>query len=108
MRDRAAETFIVVCLLTFCAMVAITYNPARSHDIYHDWKTESGVSCCNDQDCAPVRAQFVDDHWEIWHGNVWRIVPDRAVRPIKSPDGRSHACVFMGNILCFVPGEVRS
>lgn len=81
---------------------------ARSHDIYHDWKTESGVSCCNDQDCAPVRAQFVDDHWEIWHGNVWRIVPDRAVRPIKSPDGRSHACVFMGNILCFVPGEVRS
>lgn len=89
-------------------MTAILVAEARAHDIYHDWKTESGVSCCDDKDCRPVRATYVDDHWEIWHEGKWQSVPSRAVRPIKSPDGRSHACIIGTYILCFVPGEVRS
>lgn len=110
-RDGQYDGFWGAIIFVLGAALILWLNGARvvwAHDIYHDWKTESGVSCCDDKDCRPVRAQYNEDHWEYWDKGEWQYVPARAVRPITSPDGRSHVCEIGGIVLCFVPGEVRS
>lgn len=91
---------------------------ARAHDIYGDWKAASGASCCSERkekdghvtgDCRPVRAiQDMNGNWIAFEGGQEYPIPEHAVRPIKSPDGRSHLCEMHGHVFCFVPGEVRS
>jgi hypothetical protein len=92
--------------------------PANAHDIYHGWTAWDGGSCCSERkekdghvtgDCRPARAvQDMEGNWIAYSdGREYRI-PPQAVRPIKSPDGRSHICEMHGHIFCFVPGEVRS
>jgi hypothetical protein len=50
----------------------------------------------------------MDGNWTAYErGKEYRI-PPQAIRPIQSPDGRSHLCEMHGHIFCFVPGEVRS
>ena len=95
--------------LTIILGLLVNALPAHSHDIYHDWKTRTGVSCCNQTDCAPAT---------MWRDNEGRLiarqngqtysVPEHSVLPIPSPDGRSHLCVIGGYPICAVIGEVRS
>ena len=99
----------IVGLLVWAVFVFKT-APARAHDIYHDWKIPgTTTSCCNDQDCGPTRARVHVDgnYWEVWHNGEWLAVPPYAVLDMKSPDGRSHACVIGRTPVCFVPGEIR-
>ena len=99
MRWIAAALGIALCFLTY---------RATAHGPYNDWKTRGGVSCCNDNDCAPATAwQDLEGNWFVrQHGQVYP-VPPVAVLPIPSPDGRSHACILGGHVICLVPGEVR-
>ncbi len=80
------------------------------HNTYKTWKTPTGESCCNDQDCMPI------DHIEVVRdgkligfkvhivivtpgGRVfdkWWDVPNSAVRPYNSPDYGAHACYKIG------------
>jgi hypothetical protein len=104
---------IILWASTFLAV------PAQAHDQYKDWKAWDGGSCCSERvehpnghvtgDCRPVRAtQDMDGNWIAYErGKEYRI-PPQAIRPIQSPDGRSHLCEMHGHIFCFVPGEVRS
>ncbi len=81
---------------------------AHSHDPYTEWKTRNGISCCHGRDCAPATAELDDNgNWIARQNGQTYFVPPHAVLPIQSPDGRSHACVIGGNVICFVPGEVR-
>ena len=84
--------------------------PAIAHDAYHDWKIPgTPTSCCNDKDCGPTRARAtLNGQWEVWHEGRWLAVPDKAMLPFPSPDGRSHACIIGSVVLYFTPGEVRS
>lgn len=94
--------------LALLAVLLLTV-PASAHSPYEDWKTRNGVSCCNDQDCSPVTAWMDQDGtWRARVNGRTYEVPAAAVLPIKSPDGRSHACIIMDTVICFVPGEVRS
>jgi len=91
------------------ATVAMVFWPARAHDIYMDWKTKSGVSCCHDRDCAPA-TMSADDEGRLFarqNGQTY-FVPKDAILPIPSPDGRSHLCVISGTPICAVVGEPRS
>lgn len=89
-------------------LMAIAFRPAHPHDIYSDWKTREGWSCCHEHDCAPATAwQDTEGHWFTrQNGATYTVAPD-AVLPIQSPDGRSHACIRGGRVICLVPGEVR-
>ena len=80
-------------------------GPAIAHDQYHDWKIPgTTTSCCNDQDCKPVRARAnIDGVWQVWHEGRWLDVQPRSILSIPSPDGRSHACIIGSVVLCFVP-----
>lgn len=91
-------------------LVVLAAFLARAHDQYHDWKIPgTTTSCCDNRDCGPTRARVANDgeYWEVLHDGVWLPVMPRAMLPFPSPDGRSHACVIGGNVLCFVPGEIR-
>jgi len=81
---------------------------AFAHDPYTDWKTRHGMSCCNQNDCAPTTAwQDMEGNWFVRSAGVTHPVDPLAILPIPSPDGRSHACILGGRVICFVPGEVR-
>ena len=81
---------------------------AFAHDPYTNWKTRNGISCCHGRDCDPATAwQDMDGNWFVRHRGTTYSVPAHAHIPIPSPDGRSHACVIGGTVICFVPGEVR-
>lgn len=104
--------------LALMLAIAAAPRPARGHDIYKDWTSWDGGSCCSERkehdghvtgDCRPVRAvQDLDGNWVALEGGRRYPIPAQAIRPIKSPDGRSHLCEMHGHVFCFVPGEVRS
>ena len=84
-------------------------RPARAHEPYGGWvNPTTGASCCNDQDCHPVRSYLGDDgvHYVFLSGR-WKPVPAARVLKIPSPDGNSHVCdnVMTDEIYCFVAGQ---
>lgn len=84
---------------------------AEMHDVYKGWNDRRGFSCCDKNDCRPVRADAdIEGRWRAWVNGRWAPVPADTVLPIQSPDGRSHICWSPGALepRCFVPGEPRS
>lgn len=88
-----------------CSLGAYGCGHAENHEKYQGWNerpmlrdghpTKDG-SCCNGQDCRPVRADpQPDGSWRIWipEWRVWVPVPRDAVGVAdRFHDGRSHAC----------------
>ena len=91
---------------------------------YQNWQIPSsgwnngkrGGSCCNRTDCRPVvnmrrggggtQVQMQERDGSLSH---WYTVPDdrwedQQPDPRESPDGRSHACVRTGIVICAVRG----
>ena len=100
-RSLCAAIALMLALSGLCATSA-------AHDIYGDWKTRNGISCCHGRDCAPATAwQDMEGNWFTRRDGQTYSVPAHTVLPIPSPDGRSHACIIGGTVICFVPGEVR-
>jgi len=111
------RVFVAVMAIALLPLLAIfvlwlASRPAQAHDPYTKWLDRRGFSCCDQRDCAPVRADLTPTGWRVWMNGRWEPVPSDAVLDIPSPDGRSHACVAsaMGffRIRCFVAGEPRS
>jgi hypothetical protein len=100
------------------------------HHQYHDsdyrhWKQPgTDVSCCSDQDCAPVRAELREGRWWALRRNEWYDVQDDQGRGqwlvlrngewIPVPDDKiiwvsnptvegAHLCYANGKVVCFVP-----
>lgn len=93
------------CILILLLLVS---GHSLAHDAYTDWKTKDGWSCCSNHDCAVATAwQDNEGNWFARQNGVTYTVAPDAVRPIQSPDGRSHACIHDGKVICLVPGEVR-
>lgn len=115
------KTITLIIVVSYAVWVAGKSWPAlgqphaQYHSTYENWKMENGNSCCNDQDCdgvgnprSPAEAwRFGADGYELrMRGSRdWIKVPPAAVRPYTSPDGNAHACIWHGNILCFVVGS---
>lgn len=103
-----------------CEYGAFGCGHAEQHHQYQEWKPSTGKgSCCNGQDCRPVRARVEDDgSWSVWIPEFrrWVAVPAFAVgEPDRFGDGRSHLCstrplpalpVF--HIFCFSPTGAKS
>jgi len=105
----AAGRPALIAGVVLLALAALSIGPALAHDPYADWKTRNGVSCCHNRDCAPATAwPNGDGSWTARQNGRTYFVPDTSVLALKSPDGRSHACVIGGTVICFVPGETRS
>lgn len=103
-----------------CELGAFGCGHQEQHHQYQQWKPKSGKgSCCNGDDCRPVRARLEDDgSWSVWIPEFrrWLPVPAFAVGdPDRFGDGRSHVCsskpappsqVF--HIYCFSPTGSKS
>jgi hypothetical protein len=88
---------------TFLVFYFALHPSGRTHDFYGTWMRNDGKgSCCNNQDCAPAVAERRGAHWYVSHHGSWLQVPETAVIRQRSPDGRAHACIMNGNVLCFV------
>ena len=114
---------------TFFAITAAVASEAEEigHHHYHDsdyrhWKQPgTDISCCSDQDCAPVRAEQRQGQWfalrrSEWFDAVdemgraivqwseWIAVPDEKIIRVPNPAVESgHLCYSMGKVICFVP-----
>ena len=105
---------------TDCEYGAFGCGHAEQHHEYLEWKPTTGKgSCCNGEDCRPVKARVEDDgSWSVWIPEFrrWVPVPAFAVgEPDRFGDGRSHVCstkpvaalpVF--HIFCFSPTGSKS
>lgn len=103
--SRIIFTAILAMLIIASAMMglAILMGAARAHEWYPR-------ECCGDQDCAPVDAvtfaasdtgklpvMVVSTKWGTK-------AVDEFTRRYDSKDGRLHACIFNGRVLClFLP-----
>lgn len=102
-----------------CEYGAFGCGHQEQHHLYQGWKTKQNGSCCNGDDCRPVRARVEwDGSWSVWIPEFrrWVPVPAFAVgEPDRFGDGRSHVCssrpvvglpVF--HIHCFSPTGSKS
>ena len=103
-----------------CEYGAFGCGHAEQHHQYLEWKPHTGKgSCCNGDDCRPVKARSEDDgSWSVWIPEFrrWVPVPAFAVgEPDRFGDGRSHVCstkpvptVPVFHIFCFSPTGSKS
>lgn len=118
------------------AILLTTMNAAlpkaedTGHHQFHDshyrhWKQPgTDISCCADQDCAPVAAEFRQGRWfalrqaewfappdELGPGDwlplrqsEWVPVPEERIIRVPNPSVESaHLCYSRGMVICFVP-----
>jgi len=118
----------VVFLLYF--WLALGYQARAQHthegevgEFYKTWKQPDlflGLriaSCCGNADCRPIlafrKSQNPYATWEVEVQDLnerqtqWYMVPNRIWEdaqndPRESPDGRGHACINQGRVICAV------
>jgi hypothetical protein len=120
--------------LTAVLLASTVAVPSKAEEIdhhrYHDsdyrhWKQPgTDISCCSDQDCAPVRAELRQGQWfalrqSEWFAapdyldigrwlplrrQEWIPVPDEKIIRERNPSGEDgHLCYSSGKVICFVP-----
>ena len=100
------------------------------HDThYRHWKQPgTEFTCCSDQDCAPVTAEFRQGQWfalrqaefilplSRWaqgqwlplRRSEWIVVPEERIIRVPNPSIEgAHLCYSSGKVLCFVPPNTR-
>jgi hypothetical protein len=98
---------VVVVVIVLVAILKTTsaHGHAGDDDLsawYRSLQTPSGASCCNMTDCSPVEAEIRGDHWEAKIDGEWRMVPPEVILKRENMDGRPIACVFRGELRCFI------
>lgn len=103
-----------------CDLGAFGCGHAEQHDQYKGWERKHGKgSCCNGDDCRPVRARLEEDGtWSVWIPEFrrWIGMPAFAVgEPDRFGDGRNHVCTSKPSpyfpsfhIFCFSPTGSKS
>ena len=122
--DRA---FMFGCLLIVVIGVVLFSIPVKAHEgqhkdghsVLHHWYKQlmrpdaPHSSCCNDQDCRPTQARWVNDHWEAQKDGRWVSIPNYKVNREESFDSQAHICAPPTNyqsyhkdfVFCFIkPG----
>ena len=96
-----------IAALMLLSAGAVAQTPHHQyHDVYENWLTRGGSSCCSNNDCGGAEGwRFGARGYEVRIGGEWHPVPPEAVRPYSSPDGNAHVCIWRGEIRCFVPGS---
>lgn len=131
--SRVSARLCLRSAATLSAITAVVIAPKAEelgHHLYHEsdyrhWKQPgTNVSCCSDQDCAPVRAELRNGRWfalrqsewagatdefgiAIWQRRQkakWIEVPDEKVLRVPNPSVEGgHLCYSKEGVVCFVP-----
>ena len=73
---------------------------------YRSLKAPSGMFCCDVNDCKPVGSRLTQGGWQIREGDGWADVPAKAVLTRENMAGEAVACIYLGELICFVPPEM--
>lgn len=101
---------VAAALLLATARIGRSEPPENADPALAPWyrslkQPGSGIGCCSIADCRPVDARTGPHGWQILVDGLWRDVPPGVILQGKeNPTGRPVACIFYGDILCFVPG----
>lgn len=76
---------------------------ALAHWHYTDLRNAAGELCCNDKDCSPIPNEAVrvtrNGYEVLFKGEFTPVAEGRV---LISPDGRFHACIWGGQVKCFL------
>lgn len=108
---RTLGTIVLLAIAAIAVVLIFGRARAHSHGEHADWYRSlkrpdyPWISCCNEQDCAPVDARTSGDCYEVrlTRDGAWLPVPPAAVLQHKAnPTGSAVACVQRGVVICFV------
>jgi hypothetical protein len=117
---KRLEGFVILAILLAGAVVILgltaVAQPASAHDPRHpEWNgwlmsqhNQNDVACCDGNDTfvlADNEWRTNGDHYEIFHGGSWQVVPEWALT--KSRDnitGNALLWMWQGHVQCFKPG----
>jgi len=125
----ASAIIILVAVLGSAARghdshLALSIEDQKVYEFYNTWMRPAGrsgmghrvSSCCNLTDCFPVvEIRMVSGRYAVrvqTPNGVSReytvdpqIIESNQPDPRESPDGKSHACIAGGMVICFVEGS---
>ena len=72
-------------------------NYGEGHDALHGWyqtlrQPQTGMACCNNEDCRPTKSRRVGATIEVLVDGEWLTVPPDKILDVPSPDLESHVC----------------
>jgi hypothetical protein len=102
MRLIAGLSFVVA--LTGSTLAEDPHGHAKyHHGFYEHLKVPgSGLSCCNDNDCAPAAHRSTPAGIEVYVRGRWIVPPRDRTMEMITPDGGAHVCASTHNIYCVV------
>lgn len=88
----------LLAFLVFAPKVMGEEGHELHHPVYVDWVSKEGRSCCNNQDCRPLKdseVRYVDGQPEMKIEASWcPVQPKHYLKTGKSPDWeKAHGCV---------------
>ncbi len=98
----------VVLATVLAATVAVAAPPANSPGTYRSWfeslrQPKTGAGCCSIADCRLTEYRLGPGGYEVAVEDRWVRVPeDRILRGITNPTGRAVACIWGGEVRCFI------
>jgi hypothetical protein len=90
-------------------LMALAWGETKS-EWFQSLQDARGRSCCDQSDCKPTNARFIDGRWEAEFAGAFTPVPDAKILDKESYDGRAYLCALPDQpgkptIYCFVkPG----
>lgn len=99
--------FTILVCISETVSAQETNSHYKNHNDYKEWKTNQGLSCCNEHDCDIVK-EWINEQGSLmvrWRGKDYFVPESSQLKDKKSPDGNSHACVFAGKVQCYVAGD---
>lgn len=97
---------VVIALLVHAASAAPPENADPKlapwfNDLRQPW---TNALCCSIADCRPTESRTQGDHYEVFVGGEWLVVPDdKVLQRSDNPTGHAVVCwTPRAGILCFV------
>jgi len=64
MKQQGFTSCLRIVLGMLALLLTLSANVAQSHSFYSQWKTATGMSCCNQNDCRPIDS--IDMRFAEW------------------------------------------
>jgi hypothetical protein len=101
--------FILAAMITSLTQAASGAPPEDADPALAPWFNDlrqpwTNALCCSMADCRPTESRVRGDHYEVFVGGEWRVVPDdKVLQRSDNPTGHAVVCWTPGaGILCFV------
>jgi len=78
------------------SFLVLWLGPIQAHDIYTDLLTRSGLPCCHDGDCRPVRYRLMPKEVQMFVDEQWLDIPRGIIQYRTFAGDRGETGEFIG------------